>query len=236
MPISTCLGEEELKAEKNFLFSKNTDKKLTVNEMIAQAIIFFVAGYDTTATTLTWCCYELALNPESQERLYGEIKSAMDSDGDFDYDRIAKLEYLDSVVCETLRMHNPATRLNRICLEDCKLTGTDIVVEKGLAIDISVHAIHHSEEYFTNPHKFDPERFMPENRHKIKPYTYLPFGAGPRGCIGMRFALMETKIALAYVISQFKLSKSPQTPVPPRTVSSLFLNSPKTLFLNIERR
>ena len=201
--------------------------------MIAQAHSFFSAGYETTATSLTWTAFQLALNPSVQEKLYEEVITAVDSNGNLDYDLVARLPYLDSVVSEVLRMHNPATRLNRVCMEETELAGIKLL--KGFNVEISVHTVHHSEEFHPNPYKFDPERFMPENRHNIKPYTYLPFGSGPRSCIGMRFALMETKIAIAYVIRQFRFSKSPNTPANPAT-KHLFLNVPANAYLYLEKR
>ena len=206
---------------------------MTENEIIAQAHVFFVAGYETTATALSWTAFELALNPSTQDKLYEEVVTAVDSNGDLDYDMVARLPYLDAVVSETLRLHNPAGRLNRVCVEETELAGIKIPVD--FTVEMSVHSVHHCEEYFPNAYKFDPERFMPENRHNIKPYTYLPFGAGPRSCIGLRFALMETKIAIAYVIRQFRFSKSPNTSMKPET-KHVFLNTPADMILYVEKR
>ncbi len=91
---------------------------------------------------------------------------------------------------------------------------TGLTLFKGQTVEIPVYAIHHSEEYFPNADKFIPERFLPENRHKIIPYSYLPFGAGPRNCIGMRFALTEAKLGLASIIQKYRFSRSPRTEVP----------------------
>jgi len=204
--------------------------------MIAQAMVFFLAGYETTATTLSWAAYELAINPSLHERLYEEIVTAVDTDGQIDYELLSRLPFLDSVIAETLRLHNPALRLMRLCVEDCKLGDTDITVRKGQEVEIAVHAIHRSEEYYDRPNQFIPDRFMPENRHKIIPYSYIPFGAGPRNCIGMRFAIMEAKIALAYVIRRYKLSRTANTPIPPIIKSTFKLNTPSSLILGVERR
>lgn len=229
-------GDDEINAEKQVLFANKTSNKLSEDEVIAQAFIFLIAGYETTATILSWAAYELALNPEPQEKLYNEIMAAIDTDGEIDYELLSSLPYLDSVISETLRFHNPAGRLLRLCVEDCKLGNTDITVRKGVEVEIGVHAIHHSEEYYDKPYQFIPERFLPENRHKIIPYTYLPFGAGPRNCVGMRFALMEAKIVLAYVVRRYKLSRSPNTVMPPKIKSPLLINTPTTMVLSVQRR
>ena len=77
---------------------------------------------------------------------------------------------------------------------------------------MDLHSIHHSAEYYEEPEKFDPERFLPENRDKLIPYTYMPFGMGPRNCVGMRFALMEAKTAAAFLVYKYRFFKSTNTP------------------------
>lgn len=187
---------------------------MTENEMLAQGWIFFIGGYETTATALTFCSYELALNQEIQDQLFDEIQSALDSNGDISYENLAKLPFLDSVISETLRLYPPVLRLERQAMADYKLGDTGITLSKGEEIEIPVYAIHHCEEFYTNADKFIPNRFMPENRHLIKPYTYLPFGAGPRNCLGMRFALMEIKLGLTQIIKRFRLFKTEKTTFP----------------------
>ena len=83
-----------------------------------------------------------------------------------------------------------------------------------MAVQINFEAIHHNPQNYPNPQRFDPERFMPENRHKLIPYTFLPFGIGPRNCVGMRFALMEAKTAIAHIITKFKFVRTANTEVP----------------------
>ena len=206
-------GEEELKMERN-LFNGVSNKYITEEEIIAQAWVFLLAGFVTTATTLSYATYELALNPDIQQRLYEEVLTAIDTNGDIDYYLLSRLPFLDSVISETLRLHGPVYSLPRLASQDYKLGETGITLFKGQAITIPIFAIHHMEEFWSEPFKFDPDRFMPENRHKIKPYTYLPFSSGPRNCIGMRFALMEAKEALVQLISNYKLSRCAQTDVP----------------------
>ena len=229
-------GEEEIAAEKNVLFSNQTAKKLTEDEIIAQGVVFFIAGYEATATTLSWAAYELALNPSIQQRLYEEIKTAVDTNGDIDYGLLSKLPFLDAVISETLRLHNPVVKLKRICTEKCHLDDTDITMEEGQQVEIAVHVVHHTEQFHPEPYMFNPNRFMPENRHMIIPYSYLPFGGGPRNCIGMRFGLMEAKIALACIIKHYKLMRTDTTAVPPDVGTFMVINSPKTLVLGFEKR
>ncbi|CAG2164302.1 unnamed protein product [Oppiella nova] len=228
-------GEEELEIQNNTL--NGIKKYITEDEILAQAWIFFQAGYETTATTLTFATYELALNEDIQQKLYEEVLSAVDAKGDIDYDLLSKLPFLDAVISETLRLHSPVLRLSRNCINgDYKLGNTGITLYKNQRVEIPTFAIHLSEEYYPNAEKFIPDRFLPENRHKIVPYTYLPFGAGPRNCIGMRFALMEAKLGLAQVLRRFKIVRTSQTDVPLKFNKTLFLNSAKRVIVGIEAR
>ncbi|CAG2175247.1 unnamed protein product, partial [Oppiella nova] len=229
---------EELAVEKKIL--SETDKYITEDEILANSWIFFQAGYETTASTLTFASYELALNEDIQQKLYEEVMSAVDTKGEIDYDLLARLPYLDAVISETLRLHSPVLRLGRElgreCLNDYKLGDTGITIKKGQAVEIPINAIHLSEEYYSSPNRFIPNRFLPENRHKLVPYTYMPFGVGPRNCIGMRFALMETKLGLAQIIKRFKLCRSSQTDVPLNLKVHPLLNTPKRVIISIKRR
>ncbi|UYV82549.1 hypothetical protein LAZ67_21002741 [Cordylochernes scorpioides] len=200
---------------------------LSETEILANAILFFFTGYETTASTLSHCAYMLALNPECQDRLAEEVFAALDdplfkSSGptrsdvqkaSLDYDTVKKLPYLNAVISETLRMYSPASRTDRIAKENYVLGETGIVVPKGVLVQFPIHTIHHDAEYFPDPQRYDPERFLPENRDKILPFTYIPFGAGPRNCIAERFALLEMKLCLAKVIHRFRFTQVPETQV-----------------------
>ena len=229
------LGQEEVDSQRK-AYGNVKDKYLTDDEMLAQAWIFFNAGFETTASTLTFATYELALNPDIQQRLYEEVIGAIDSNGDIDYDLLSRLPYLDAVISETLRYHSPVVRTGRQANEDYKLGNTGLTVKKGQVIEIPIHAIQHAPEFWHNPNQFSPERFLPENRHKIVSYTYLPFGGGPRNCIGMRFALMEAKVGLAQVIRRFRLYRCAHTDVPLDYKTHLILQSPNRVIVGIERR
>ena len=229
------MGEEELESQRK-AYGNIKDKYLTDDEILAQAWIFFNAGYETTASTLTFATYELALNPSVQERLYEEVFSAVDSKGDIDYDVLSTLPYLDAVISETLRLHSPVIRISRQANEDYKLGHTGLTIKKDMVVEIPIYAIQHAPEYWLNPMQFSPERFLPENRDKIVPYTYLPFGGGPRNCIGMRFGLMEVKVGLVQVVRRFRLFRCPNTDVPLQLKTHLLLLSPKRVVVGIERR
>ncbi|CAG2111255.1 unnamed protein product, partial [Medioppia subpectinata] len=210
-------GVDELMAEKRAL-SGVVAKKLTEEEVIAQSVLFFFGGVESTASTLSFCTYELALNPDIQDELVAETSEAFNEDtGDIDYDTVSRLPLLDAVISETLRKYPPGVNPMRETAEDVMLTtpnGSAFMIKKGVNIDIPVYAIHHSPDNYPDPEAFKPDRFLPQNRHHIKPYTYLPFGAGPRHCIGMRFGLLEIKLAMVKLLRQFRFYGLPTTDAP----------------------
>nr|CAD7581153.1 unnamed protein product [Timema californicum] len=115
---------------------------------------------------------------------------------------------------KTLRKHPPTTNLFRICTKAYTVPGHNLEIKKGEMVIIPTIGLQHDPKYFPNPDQFDPERFSEENK-KLRPsYTYLPFGEGPRFCIGMRFALMQTKVGLVGLLSRYKFSVCEKTAIP----------------------
>ncbi|XP_054157216.1 cytochrome P450 3A56-like [Oppia nitens] len=230
-------GEDEIAAEKRMLNSTVIqNKSLTEDEIIAQSWLFLLAGFETTATAMGYISYELAFNKEIQEKLYNEVSAIVDSDGEFKYEELQTLPYLDAVISESLRMYPPLTRLERIASEPMKLGDTGIKLDKHQMIEIPVYAIHRSERYHKNADRFTPERFLPENRKKLIPYSYLPFGTGPRNCIGMRFALMEIKLAIAHMVMRYRFKTCQQTERPIQYMNVTPLLTAKSITLSIEKR
>ncbi|XP_041470075.1 cytochrome P450 3A24-like [Lytechinus variegatus] len=204
-------------------------KPLTDNEVLAQVLIFFTAGSETTTTLLGFIAYSLATNPEVQEKLIQEIDKMTPSRDDVGYKSVATMSYLDQVVCETLRLYPPAAVANRMCNETFEHNGA--VIEKGTQVFIPIYTIHHDPDYWPQPKKFIPERFTKEARAKQHPFAWQPFGAGPRNCIGMRFALMETKMAVVRVLQNFRFETCAQTEVPPKFNITGFLTPPNGITL-----
>lgn len=183
-----------------------SDTKISAN-----AILFFLAGYDTTSTLLFWLTYVLVTYPEIQEKLHQEVKMAKDASGELDYDTLLSIKYLEAVIYETLRLYPPFPGFTRLCIEDHTLPN-GMTIGKGCMVLADGYSMQNSDEYYPEAKKFNPERFMPENKDQIDPCTYLPFALGPRNCIGMRFALLEVKMALANLVLKFKFIKSPNAP------------------------
>jgi cytochrome P450 family 3 subfamily A len=121
------------------------------------------------------------------------------------------MKYLDMVIDETLRMYPPSVTLNRAASTDYEYN--DIKVRKGQIITVAIYALHHDPEIYPQPEQFQPERFSDENKRKRDHQAYMPFGAGPRNCIGMRFALMEMKLMLVSVLAKYRFESCDATPV-----------------------
>jgi len=224
-------------------------KYMTNEEIIAQCIMFLMVGYDTTATTITLTLYNLAMNPEVQERLYEEIMSTLkdlqaenELEADpvelFTMDRIQKMKFLECVIKETLRIYPPATFTERQASEDVSIDngdGSQIHVKQGDVINIPIYTMHRDPAYWNDPESYNPERFM-ESNPSFHKYSYLPFGAGPRDCIAKSLAYLEAKVAILHAVRCFRFSRCEQTPVPVQFYyqSNLLIN--KDVHVNVEKR
>ncbi|EFA09239.2 cytochrome P450 9Z1 [Tribolium castaneum] len=223
-----------MEARKNVSNEPISDEDIT-----AQALIFFFAGFDTVSSAMCFMSYELATNPEIQEKLLQEIDSV---EGKPTYDTLMNLKYLDMVVSETLRKWPISVATDRICnkpytIEPKSPDKRPLLLEKNLAVWIPVYALHRDPNYFPDPNRFDPERFNEENKANIKPYTYLPFGLGPRNCIGSRFALLEMKILFFYILSHFEITPIPRTQIPLKINKTQFaLTAEDGFWLGLKRR
>nr|CAD7194492.1 unnamed protein product [Timema douglasi] len=181
------------------------DKEFELNDglLAAQCFVFFLAGFETSSTTVSFCLYELALNPEVQERLREEVDTVLHKyKGAITYEVIQEMDYLSRVVD------------GEQCTKEFTFTGTNHVIEKGVKLIIPVYALHHDPKYFPDPEQFNPDRFTEEAKRTRHHYSYLPFGEGPRICIGMRFGLMQTKVGLVSLLSKYKFSTCEKTSIP----------------------
>ncbi|XP_071785223.1 cytochrome P450 3A13-like [Asterias amurensis] len=208
----------------NGVHNMKRKRALTNNEVTAQALLFFLAGYETTSSLLGFASYLLALNPDIQDKLYAEIQDKAPSRDVIGYDVVNKMTYLDMVICESLRVYPPAAIFARICKKTFSYNG--LTIEKGVNVFMNVWGIHRDEQYWPEPDKFDPERFSPERKPLIQACTYVPFGFGPRNCIGMRFALLEAKMALVRVLQNYRLDVCPETKIPLNLCETTF-SAPK---------
>ncbi|XP_073945700.1 cytochrome P450 9e2-like [Choristoneura fumiferana] len=216
-------------AKESTVGKRNVKRVWSDNDLTAQAAFFVFAGFETVSTAMTFLMYELAVNPEIQERLAREIKDHDKANGGkFDYNSVQTMTYLDMVVSEVLRLWPPAIAADRLCVKEYNLgkpyetAPADYIVKVNDSIHIPIFSIHRDPRYYPNPLKFDPERFSDENKHNIQPFTYMPFGVGPRNCIGSRFALCEVKVMIYRLLLHMKLEPSKRTPIPVKLSTGSF--------------
>lgn len=211
-------------------------------ELISQCFAFFLSAFDTTTAVLVASAYELALNPEVQERLADEIDVTHNSlhNGQLKYEILQKIKYLDMVVSEVLRVRPPVAFIDRVCTKEYDFVGENgrkFKIDKGSQLWIPIQCYHHNPQYFPNHSKFDPERFNEENRSQINPSHYIPFGSGPRACVASRFGLMTVKCILFDLLRNFTVEVSSKTQIPMIMKTSPFGIYPeKGLHLNLKPR
>lgn len=190
---------------------KNNNFKFDEKIMLGQAIGIFVAGYDTSTVIISLLLYEITINPKIQTRLRKEIHELLENFGDVTYESLDSMKYTNMVISETLRKYPVVNFIQRKCVKKYVVSQTNLTIDEGTNIIVPTHGLHYDEKYFPNSKKFDPERFNDENKDNINQYVYMPFSIGPRSCIGKRFALMSIKIALIYILKNFKLEKNSET-------------------------
>ncbi|XP_078572908.1 cytochrome P450 3A8-like isoform X1 [Branchiostoma floridae x Branchiostoma japonicum] len=202
--------EEEEEDSSRDVKVQGQKQALTKDDVVSNGIVFFLAGYDTTATTMAFALYNLAVNQEAQDKVIQELDEVMREKDQVDHEALQQMTYLEMCIMETLRLHPPgAIFTTRICTKDTTIQW--LKIPKGMTVVIPVLAIHYDPERWPEPKKFIPERFTAEEREKRDQYDWLPFGAGPRNCIGMRLAMMEAKIGLAKVFMKYRIKTGPDT-------------------------
>ncbi|CAG9787818.1 unnamed protein product [Diatraea saccharalis] len=180
--------------------------------LAAQAFVFYSAGYETSSATMSFMIHELALNPQIQDRVYEEICFVTDKyNGDINYDSISQMKYLEMIFDETLRKYTVAGVLFRKSSSNYTFQGTNVMIEKNTPVLISVSGLTADHEYFPEPNKFEPDNFLSQNLNKLSQCVYLPFGDGPRNCIGRRFAKVITLLCMAAFIKKFKVEPTANT-------------------------
>lgn len=209
-------------------------KTMSEDEVIGQAFVFLLAGYETSSNTLAFTCYLLALHPESQRQVQEEVDDFFTRHDSPDYTNVQELKYLDMVISEALRLYPPGFRFARDIERDCIVNGQQL--PKGAWVEIPAGFLHHDPEYWPDPEKFIPERFTPEAKASRHPFVYLPFGAGPRNCVGMRLAQLEVKMALVHLFHRFTIVTCDETKVPLELKSTSTLGPKNGIFVKIITR
>ncbi|XP_076416985.1 cytochrome P450 3A25-like isoform X1 [Peromyscus maniculatus bairdii] len=213
-----------------------------------------------TSTSISFVMYQLATHPAVQKKLQDEIDRALPNKAPVTYDALMDMEYLDMVVNETLRLYPAANRLERISKKDVEING--VFIPKGTVVMVPTYSLHRDPEYWPEPEEFCPERyrdlgewsplgirqikhimlptgncmFSKENKGSINPYVYLPFGNGPRNCLGMRFALISMKCAVVRVLQNFTLQPCEQTQIPLKLSKRTIFQPEEPIILKVVSR
>ena len=212
------MDSSEIEDSQKVVFDTKVQKKLTREELQSTCIMFLIAGTDTTANTTAYLLYDLAKHKDIQQRVYEEISNNIFSDEDMTYSKIKELKFLDRVIKESSRFHPTAPlAIGRRARENTivkKSDGSSLLIEKGVCVQPNVLSLHMNKNIWgPDPEKFDPDRFLPESAATRSTSDWLVFGAGPRICPGIKFAMHEIKVATIRILKDYELDICDQTEV-----------------------
>jgi cytochrome P450 len=197
-------GRDEGDLLSTLLQSQDEDgSHMTDRQLRDEVMTLFLAGHETTAITLTWSWYLLAINPEAEQKFHHELKEVLDGRTPTAAD-LPRLKYTEQIAKESMRLYPPAYGVGRQAIEDCEIGGFRIPAKSQVFAFQWV--TQRDPRYFEEPEKFKPERWTEEFNGRLPKYAYFPFGGGPRACIGNSFAMMEIVLVLATIGQKFQLS------------------------------
>ncbi|GAB0095986.1 hypothetical protein DMENIID0001_114300 [Sergentomyia squamirostris] len=201
----------------SFMEHLRTTKGTPPEQILGHVFTFFINGYEMSSNVMSHTLYQLAKNPEVQERLRDEVL-ALESLECTVYPNNEQCDYLNRVVLESLRINAPLPYLTKRCTKGCSLPLTEdqeIFIDTNTPLVIPVYCIQRDPEYYPHPDTFDPDRFLDGNAKKLQnDGVFLPFGDGPRICMGMKFAMMQIKIGIATIVKKYRLTLDPKTVEP----------------------
>ncbi|XP_050680809.1 cytochrome P450 9e2-like isoform X2 [Leptidea sinapis] len=224
-------------AEKEKEMCENSNEKphLDDDTIDAQSLLFLIAGYETSSTLLSFAIHTLAVQPEIQEKLREHIVDVT-TGKEMSYELLSQLDYLEAFLLETLRLYPPVARVDRVATKPYTLPGTSIKIDVGDTVSIPVYGIHMDPDHYPEPEVFKPDRFMKDGKVERPSHLFLAFGAGPRNCIGLRFAMFSAKLAMVSLLKNFKFTSCPKTEQPIQFHKSSMLLKAKTgLWVHVEK-
>ncbi|KAA0705474.1 Cytochrome P450 3A40 [Triplophysa tibetana] len=192
--------------------SEQPIKGLTDHEILSQSFVFILGGYETTSTTLSFLLYNLATNPDCLQHLVEEIDTNFPFNMPVTYDALMKMDYLEMAINESMRLLPTFPRLERTCKKTVELNG--VTIPKGTLVGIPTYVLNRDPQLWGCPDEFRPQRFSPESKSEVNQYAFMPFGLGPRNCIGMRFALMIMKLLVVKLLQNFTVETCKETQIP----------------------
>ncbi|KAI1298150.1 Thromboxane-A synthase [Halotydeus destructor] len=180
------------------------------DEIVINIFVFLLGGYETTASTLSYMTHNLINFPDIQEQLRQEVKQLLEQDGVLDYNTVSELPLLEAFIKETFRLYPPlAPFVTRTSNTDYQYK--DMTIPAGTGIHVGVQQLQYDPKYWPEPTVFDPERFM--GKQQLEPIAYQPFGAGPRNCVGLRFAMLQLKLVMAELLLRYNFTAGPSSEI-----------------------
>jgi len=181
--------------------------------VLSESMQLLVAGHETSSNALSWLLYLLSLRPDCLDRVRQEFDSVLGG-APLTFSDVPKLEFAAQIIQEALRLYPPFWMVDRMALSDDQ--AGDLAIPRGSTVVVFVYGVHHSRQYWPNPESFDPERFSKANEKLHRAFAYLPFGAGPRGCIGGNYATLQILMILRDLLRRYDLRLAPGQTIEPR--------------------
>jgi cytochrome P450 len=186
---------------------EETGEGMDNKQLRDEVMTIFIAGNETSSNALSWMFYLLSQNPEAEQKMMAEINEKLDAGTELTFENLMQFNYVRMVIEESMRLYPPAWSVGRRNIEDDEIGGYHI--EKGTNVLVPLFLFHRSAKYWDEPMAFRPERFAPDKRNNIDRFVYMPFGGGPRLCIGNHFAMLEMQIILILLYRHFKFELQP---------------------------
>lgn len=190
------------------LLKSTADGKPLTNADIAEEVdTFMFEGHDTVTAAATFTLYLISQHPEVQQKIFEEATRIVGNDPNVDptYNQLIEMKYLECCIKESLRLYPPVPMIGRMLDHDLDLDGK--IIPAGVNISLSIYHLNRDPKYFTDPEEFKPERFLNKELWNENAFVYVPFSAGPRNCIGQKFAMLELKSTISNVVRNFELLK-----------------------------
>jgi cytochrome P450 len=181
--------------------------------ILSESMQLLVAGHETSSNALSWLLYLLSSRPDCLEKVRQEFHSVL-GDAPLTFGDVPRFEFATQVILEALRLYPPFWMVDRMAVADDRVG--DLAIPRGSMVIVFVYGAHHAKRYWPDPESFDPARFTKANEVRHTPFTHLPFGAGPRGCIGGNYAMLQILMILSELLRRYDLELTPGQTIEPR--------------------